>query len=132
MNKRCCINCNENHKLWRCICFKWWQQMKQVFKIYRNKSFRYSKASKYNCTLLQFLNSSLSLSFADSMNSSRFMNSFSLVNSSSLTTVVLKTHSLVAHKSTWQMIKVKKRCINHFSCVSSDSNETSLEQSQKW
>ncbi len=22
LNKRCCINCNENHKLWRCIYFK--------------------------------------------------------------------------------------------------------------
>ncbi len=22
LNKRCCINCNENHELWRCICFK--------------------------------------------------------------------------------------------------------------
>ncbi len=21
-NKRCCTNCNENHELWRCICFK--------------------------------------------------------------------------------------------------------------
>ncbi len=28
LNRRCCINCNENHELWRCICFKWWQQMK--------------------------------------------------------------------------------------------------------
>ena len=114
LNKRCCINCNENHKLWRCICFKWWQQMKQAFKIYRNKSFRYSEAFKYNCTLSQFLNSSLSSSFANSdsinflnsinssssINSLRFTNSFSSVNSSSSITVMLKTCSLVAHEST--------------------------------
>ncbi len=24
LNKRCCINCNENHEFWRCICLKWW------------------------------------------------------------------------------------------------------------
>ena len=24
LNRRCCINCNENHELWRHICFKWW------------------------------------------------------------------------------------------------------------
>ncbi len=24
LNKRRCINCNENHELWRCICLKWW------------------------------------------------------------------------------------------------------------
>ncbi len=132
LNKRCCINYNENHELWRCICFKWWQQMKQAFKIYKNRSFRYSEAFKYNCTFLQFLNSLLSSSSADSMNSLKFMNSFSLVNSSSSTTVVLKTCSLVAHESTWQMIEVKKRRVDHFSCISSDSNETSLKQSQKW
>ena len=143
LNKRRCTNCNENHKLWRYICFKWWQQMKQAFEIYRNKSFRYSEAFKYNCTFLQFLSSLLSSSFADSMNSLnsmnflsstnslKFTNSLSSANSSSSTTAVQKTHSLVAHESTWQMIKVKKRCIDHFSCVSSDSDETSLEQSQK-
>ncbi len=52
LNKRCCINCNENHELWRYICLKWWQQMKQAFKIYRNRLFKYSKAFKYNCTFL--------------------------------------------------------------------------------
>jgi len=52
LNKRRCVNCNENHELWRCICFKWQQQMKQTFKIYRNRLFRYSEASKYNCTFL--------------------------------------------------------------------------------
>ncbi len=24
LNRRCCVNCNENHELWRCICLKWW------------------------------------------------------------------------------------------------------------
>ncbi len=143
LNKRRCTNCNKNHELWRCICLKWQQQMKQAFEIYRNRSFRYSEASKYNCTLLQFLNLSLSSSSADSdsmnslssmnylnsMNSSKFMNSFSSMNSLSSTIVVLKTRSLVAHESTWQMIKVKKRCVDHFSCVSSNSDETSSEQS---
>ncbi len=138
LNKRCFTNCNENYELWRCICFKWQQQMKQAFEIYRNRSFRYSEAFKYNCTFLQFLSSLLSLSFADlmnsssSMNSSRFTNSFSSANSSSSTTVVLKIRSLVAHESAWQMIKVKKRRVDHFSCVSSDSDKTSLKQSQKW
>ncbi len=133
-NRRCYVNCNENHELWRRICFKWWQQMKQAFEIYRNRSFRYSEASKYNCTLLQFLNSSLSSSFADSdsMNFLNSMNFFSSANSSSSTTVVLKTCSLVAHESTWQIIEVKKRRVDHFSYVSSDSDKTSLKQSQKW
>ncbi len=137
LNKRRCANCNKNHELWRCICLKWWQQMKQAFEIYRNRSFKYSEASKYNCTLLQFLSSSLSSDSADLMNSLsstnslRFTNSLSSANSLSSTTVVLKTRSLVAHESTWQMIEVKKRRVNHFSCVNSDSDETSLEQSQK-
>ncbi len=130
-NRKRCANCNENHEFWRCICLKWWQQMKQAFEIYRNRSFRYSEALRYNCTFLQFLSSSLSLSFANSMNSSKFTNSLSSANSSSSATVVLKTRSLIAHKSTWQMIKVKKRRVDHFSCVSSDSDETSLKQSQK-
>ena len=134
-NKRCCINCNENHELWRCICLKWQQQMKQAFEIYRNKSFRYSEAFKYNCTFLQFLNFSLFSSFADSMNSlssmnsSKFMNSFSSTNSSSSMIIMLKTCSLVTHELTWQMIKVKKKHVDHFSCISSDSDETLLEQS---
>ncbi len=138
LNRRHCVNCNENHEFWRHICLKWQQQMKQAFEIYRNRLFRYSEAFKYNYTLSQFLSSSLSSSFADSMNSSssmnssRFTNSLSSVNSSSSTTVVLKTRSLVAHESTWQMIKVKKRHVDHFSYVSSDSDETSLKQSQKW
>jgi len=23
LNRKCCTNCNKNHKLWRCICLKW-------------------------------------------------------------------------------------------------------------
>ncbi len=138
LNRRCCTNCNENHKLWRCICFKWQQQMKQMFEIYRNKLFKYSEAFKYNCTFLQFLNSLLSSNSADSinslssMNSLKFTNSLSSVNSLSSTIVVLKTRSLVTYESTWQMIKVKKRRVDHFSCMSSDADEMSLKQSQKW
>ena len=107
LNKKHCINCNENHEFWRHICFKWWQQMKQVFEIYKNRSFRYSEAFKYNCIFLQFLNSSLFSSFADSMNSLsstnflKFMNFFNSMNSSSSTIIVLKTCSLVTHESTW-------------------------------
>ncbi len=144
LNKKCCVNCNENHELWKCICLKWQQQMKQAFEIYRNRLFRYSEASRYNCTFLQFSSSLLFSSSADSINSSssmnslsstnslKFMNSFSSMNWLSSTTVVLKTRSLVTHESTWQMIKVKKRHVDHFSYVSSDSDETSLKQSQKW
>ncbi len=119
-NKRCCINCNENHELWRCICLKWWQQMKQAFKIYRNRLFRYSKMSKYNCALfLLFLNS------LDSMNSSDSMN---LLNSA---TIMLKTYSWIADKLTWQIIEIKKRWVDLFSCMSSDSDEMTSEQIQK-
>ncbi len=116
LNKRRCVNYNENHELWRCICLKWQQQMKQAFKIYRNRSFRYSEAFKYNCTFLQFLNLLLSSSFADSdsdsinssssmnflisMNFLKFTNSLSSANSSNSTTVVLKTCSLVTYEST--------------------------------
>jgi len=132
LNKRRCTNCNENHELWRHICFKWQQQMKQTFEIYRNRLFKYSEAFRYNCTLLQFSSSLLFSSFADSMNSLKFTNFLSSVNSLSSTTVMLKTRSLVAYESTWQMIEVKKRRVDHFSCVNSDSDETSLEQSQKW
>jgi len=126
LNKRRCINCNENHEFWRCICFKWRQQIKQAFEIYRNKSFRYSEMSKYNCTLF-----SLSLNSLDSMNSSDSMNSFDSMNLSSLATVMLKTRSWIADESTWQIVEVKKRRVNLFSCVSSDSDETTSEQIQK-
>ncbi len=88
LNKRCCINCNENHELWRCICLKWWQQMKQAFEIYRNRSFKYSEMFKYNCAFF-----SLFLNSLDSMNSSDSMNSFNSINFLSSATIMLKTCS---------------------------------------
>ncbi len=126
LNKKRCINCNENHKLWRCICLKWWQQMKQAFKIYRNRSFRYSEMSKYNCTLF-----SLFLNSLNSMNSSDSTNSFDSMNFSSSATIMLKTRSWIADESAWQIVEIKKRRVDLFSCVSSDSDEMTSEQIQK-
>ncbi len=126
LNRRRCVNCNENHKLWRCICLKWQQQMKQAFEIYRNRSFRYSETSKYNCTLF-----SLFLNSLDSTNSSDSTNSFDSTNFSSSATVMLKTRSWIADESAWQIVKIKKRRVDLFSYVSSDSDETTSEQIQK-
>ncbi len=120
LNKRHCINCNENHEFWRCICFKWQQQMKQTFEIYRNKSFRYFKMSKYNRALF-----SLSLNSLDSMNS---FDSTNFLNSA---TVMLKTCSWIADESAWQIVEIKKRWIDLFSCVNNDSDEMISEQIQK-
>ncbi len=100
--------------------------MKQAFKIYRNKSFRYSETFKYNCTL--FL---LSLNSLDSMNSSDSMNSFDSMNLSNSATVMLKTCSWIADESAWQVVEVKKRWVDLFSYVNSDSDETTSEQIQK-
>ena len=125
-NKRRCINCNENHELWRCICLKWWQQMKRAFKIYRNKSFKYSETFKYNCTFF-----SLFLNSLDSMNSSDSMNSFDSTNFLNSVTVMLKTCSWIVNKSAWQIVKIKKRWVNLFSYVNSDSDEMTSEQIQK-
>ena len=138
LNRRCCINCNENHELWRCICFKWWQQMKQTFKIYKNRSFRYSETFKYNYTFfslflnsLDSMNSLDSTNSLDSMNSSDSTNSFNSTNFSSSATVMLKTYSWIVNKSAWQIVEIKKRWVDLFSCVSSDSDETISEQIQK-
>ncbi len=114
LNKRRCINCNENHELWRYICLKWQQQKKQTFKIYRNKLFRYSETFKYNCAFF-----------------SLFLNSFNSINLLSSVTIMLKTCSWIADESTWQIIKIKKRRVNLFSCVNSDSDEMTFEQIQK-
>ncbi len=86
LNRKCYINCNENYELWRCICLKWQQQMKQAFEIYRNKLFKYSEMSKYNYALF-----SLFLNSLDSTNSSDSMNFFNLMNFLSSVTVMLKT-----------------------------------------
>ncbi len=120
LNKRRCVNCNENHELWRCICLKWQQQMKQAFKIYRNRLFKYSEMFKYNCTFFSL--------FLNSLNS---MNSFDSMNFSSSATVMLKIRSWIADESAWQIVKIKKRRVNLFSYVSSDLNETTSKQIQK-
>ncbi len=100
--------------------------MKQAFKIYRNRLFKYSEMFKYNCTLfLLFLN------FLDSMNSSDSMNSFDSMNLSSSATVMLKTRSWIADESAWQIVEIKKRRVDLFSCMNSDSDETTSEQIQK-
>ena len=100
--------------------------MKQTFEIYKNKSFRYFETFKYNHTLfLLFLN------FLDSMNSSDSTNSFNSMNFSNSATVMLKTRSWIADESAWQIVKIKKRWVNLFSCVSSDSDKTTSEQIQK-
>ncbi len=99
--------------------------MKQTSEIYRNRSIKYSKALKYNHALFSlFLNS---LSSMNSLSSTDFIDS---TNSSSSTNVMLKTCNQDV-ESTWQMIEVKKRRVNLFSCVTSDSDETTSEQTQK-
>ncbi len=125
-NRRRCVNCNENHELWIRICLKWRQQMKQAFEIYRNRLFRYSETSKYNCTLF-----SLFLNSLDLTNSLDSTNSFDSTNFSSSATVMLKTRSWIADESTWQIVEIKKRRVDLFSCVSSDSDEMTSEQIQK-
>ncbi len=100
--------------------------MKQASEIYRNRSFRYSETSKYNCTL--FL---LSLNSLDSMNSSDSMNSFDSTNFLNSATVMLKIHSWIADESAWQIVEIKKRWVDFFSYVNSDSDEMTSEQIQK-
>ena len=100
-------------------------KMKHTSKIYRNRLIRYSKALKYNhASLSLFLNS---LSSMNSLSSTDFVDS---TNSSSSTNIMLKTCNQDV-KSTWQMIEVKKRQVDLFSCVTNDSDETTSEQTQK-
>ncbi len=125
LNRRRCINCNEDHEFWRHICLKWWQQMKQASEIYRNKSIKYLKVLKYNHALLSlFLNS---LSSINSLSSTNFVDSTNSLNSA---IIMLKTRNRDV-ELTWQMIEVKKRLVNLFSCVTSDSDEMTSEQTQK-
>ena len=106
--------------------------MKQAFKIYRNKSFRYSETSKYNHALFSLsLNSLDSMKSLNSTNFSGSTNSIDSTNLSSSATVMLKTRSWIADESAWQIVKIKKRWVDLFSCVSSDSDETTPEQIQK-
>ncbi len=80
---------------------------------------------KYNHTFFSlFLNS---VSSMNSLSSTDFADS---TNSSSSAIIMLKTRNQDV-ESTWQMIKVKKRRVNLFSCVTSDSNEMTSEQTQK-
>ncbi len=99
--------------------------MKQMSEIYRNRSVRYLKALKYNHIFLSlFLNSSSS---TNSLSSTDFVES---MNSSSSTNIMLKTRNRDV-ESTWQMIEVKKRWVDLFSCMTNDSDETTSEQTQK-
>ncbi len=80
---------------------------------------------KYNHTFFSlFLNS---VSSMNSLSSTDFADS---TNSSSSAIIMLKTRNQDV-ESTWQMIKVKKRRVNLFSYVTSDSNEMTSEQTQK-
>ena len=100
--------------------------MKQTFKIYRNKLFKYFKTFKYNCTLfLLFLNS------LNSMNSSDSMNSFNSMNFSNSVIIMLKTCSCIADELAWQIVKIKKKWVNLFSYISSDSDKMTSKQIQK-
>jgi len=96
LNKRRCVNCNKDYKLWRCICFKWWQQMKQASEIYRNRSIKYSKALKYNC--ISFSLSLNSLSSINLLNSTDFVDSTNFLSSA---IIMLKTCNWDVNESTW-------------------------------
>ncbi len=99
--------------------------MKQTLEIYRNRLIKYLKMLKYNhASLSLFLNS---LSSMNSLSSTDFADS---MNSSSSAIIMLKTCNQDV-ELTWQMIEVKKRWVNLFSYVTSDSNETTSEQTQK-
>ncbi len=120
MNKRRCANCNDNHELWKHSCFKWKLQIKQSEEIFWNRSIRYSEVLKDNRSF-----SSFSLNFLSSMNLA------SSTNSSSSMNVLTMTSSRDINKSTWQVMKVKKRRVDHSSCVISDSEDMMSEQTQK-
>ncbi len=111
MNKRWCINCNNSHELWKHSCFKWKLQIKQSEEFFWNRLIRYSKALKNNCSF-----SSFSLNFLNSMN---FMSSMN---------VLMTTSSWDINESTWQVMKVKKRWVDHSSCMISDSEDMMSEQ----
>jgi len=113
-DKRQCVNCNDNHELWRCSCLKWKLQIKQSEEIFQNRSIRYSEALKYNHSFFSFF-----LNFLDSMN---FLSSMNISTT---------TSSQDINESTWQVMKVKKRWVNHSSCVISDSEDMTSEQTQK-
>ncbi len=120
MNKRRCANCNDSHELWKHSCLKWKLEIKQSEEIFQNKLIRYSEALKDNCSF-----SSFSLNFLSSMNLMSLMNSSNSIN------VLTTTSSWDVNKSTWQVMKVKKRRVNRSSYVISDSKDMMSEQIQK-
>ncbi len=75
MNKRQCANCNDSHEFWRCLCLKWKLQIKQSEEIFWNRSIKYIKALKDNCSFSSFF-----LNFLSSMNFMSSTNSLSSMN----------------------------------------------------
>ncbi len=120
MNRRRCANCNDNHEFWRCSCLKWKLQIKQLEEIFQNRLIKYFEALKDNHSF-----SSFSLNFLSSMNLASLMNSSSSMN------VLTTTSNRDVNESTWQVMKVKKRWVDHSSCVISDSEDMMSEQTQK-
>ena len=106
INRRWCANCNNNHDFWRCLCLKWKLQIKQSEEIFQNRLIKYSEALKHNCSLSSFF-----LNFLDSTNLLSSMN------------ISMITSSQDVDELTWQVMKVKKRWVNHSSCVISDSED---------
>ncbi len=121
MNRRQCANCNDSHEFWRHSCLKWKLQIKQSEEIFQNRLIKYFEALKDN-----HLFSSFSLNFLSSMNFA------SSTNSSSSMNVLTMTSSRDINESTWQVMKVKKRWVDHSLCVISDSKDMTSEQTQKY
>ncbi len=120
MNRKWCVNCNDSHELWRCSCLKWKLQIKQSEEIFWNRLIKYSEVLKDNCSF-----SSFSLNFLNSMNLA------SSTNSSSSMNILTMTSSWNIDESTWQVMKVKKRWVDHSSCMISNSEDMMSEQTQK-
>ncbi len=117
MNKRRCANCNDNHELWRHSCFKWKLQIKQSEEIFWNRLIKYSEALKDNRSFFSF-----SLNFLSSINLMSSTNSLSSMN------ILTMTSSRDVNELTWQVMKVKKRRVNHSSCMISDSKTWCLNR----
>ncbi len=114
MNRRRCVNCNDSHELWKHSCFKWKLQIKQSEEIFQNRLIRYFEVSKDNHSLSSF-----------------FLNFLSSINLVSSMNVLTTTSSQDVNESTWQVMKVKKRWVDHFSNVISNSKNMMSEQIQK-
>jgi len=120
MNKRWCMNCNDSHEFWMCSCFKWKLQIKKSEEIFQNRLIRYLITLKNNHSFSSFF-----LNFLNSMN---LLNS---MNSSCLIIISMITDSQDVNELIWQVIKVKKRRVDHSSCMISDSENMKSEQIQK-